>query len=793
MSDLPTLLVYCDPDLGDGPGHNSHHARAVLAAAAERGLPTVAVVNVFARQSFVGSEVRRRYTHSSWDRLSVWGYRSHANTVALEARFIAETAPVLESLQGMAPVVVLIPNGFLHHLGACERLARRFQNCRFDILFRYERAFFDTPYARRWFARAEHADLGDRLILSTDSHRLRYEIGGLTRMGVRVHPIPHVVPEDYCPPGFELGNTAGRPMVICHLGNARVEKGFGHVARAMAAARTLPFPTCFHLQTSDPDAQSLPVVAGLNRTTKDGHVTYPGALAARDYFGILASSDISLLPYDAAIYFARTSGLALDSMLVGTPVIVPNHTWMADIVKRYGNGLILDRVDDGAICHAITQAREVLPELRRAAAAARLELAAVHNPTQFVGSILARASSAFDQRRERRAAIIFPWGDLLKRQSGAAYRFAEMLAFLETHYDNVRVLYLGGEPGAFTSRTFCEAYNNRHWYMNPLRFILVLLCYLMRLPYGDVAHLWLFWMARRDDVLRLRCEELAHWADDVFAEYPYLSPLLEEPCANAGSRLFTTLHDILSAQVRTPALRRLTQRVEISAIRRGGTVIVLSAEEGQALRKHGIVARHVPTPFAPQAAAGLPSVDAARSLLLRRHGLAVAGRAVVMFVGSAFGPNIEAAQHMRQASRDYRGQHLSPTPLFVVAGACHDPCLDASFVALGPVTADVIEALYSVASVVVVPLRRGTGVSIKVIEALSRGKAIVATSVGVRGLPVTSGKHCVIHDDLATIGTVLRAVIDCNELREHLEIGAKSFASEHNRERFAEILAKGIR
>ena len=790
--DRATVFVYCDPDLGDGPGHNSHHARAVLAAASQRGLATVAVVNVVAPHGVVSADVRRAYTHSSWDRLSVWGYRSHANAVALESRFVGETAPVLESLRGRASVVVLIPNGFLHHLGACERLARRFQNCRFDVLFRYERAFFDTPYARRWFARAEHADLGDRLILSTDSHRLQYEIGGLTRMGVRVHPIPHVVPEDYCPPGFELGDSAGRPMVICHLGNARVEKGFGHVARAIAAARTLPFPTCFHLQTSDPDAQSLPVVAGLDRTTKDGHVTYPGALGARDYFGTLASSDITLLPYDPAIYFARTSGLALDSMLVGTPVIVPNHTWMADIVKQYGNGVILDRVDEAAIGHAITQAWHQLPVLRHAAAGARLELATAHNPKQFVASVMRDVTTASDPRRGRRAAIIFPWGDLLKRQSGAAYRFAEMLEFLEEHYDHVRVMYLGGEPGAFTSRTFCETYYNRHWYVNPIRFTLVLMCYLLRIPYQDVAHLWLFWMARRDDVLRLRCEELAHWADDVFAEYPYVSPLLQEPCANAGSRLFTTVHDILSAQVRTPALRRLTQRVETDAIRRGGTVIALNADEGRALGKHGIVAHHVATPFAPQAAAGLPSVDAAHSLLARRHGLAVDGRAVVMFVGSAFGPNIEAAQYMRQASRDYRGQHPRRTPLFVVAGACHDPCLDDGFVALGPVTADVIEALYSVATVVLVPLQHGTGVSIKVIEALSRGKAIVATSVGVRGLPVTSGTHCVIHDDLATIGTVLRAVIDCDELREHLEIGANSFASEHHHQAFVKILAQLI-
>ncbi len=790
MGDGATVLVYCDPGLGNGPGHNAHHARAVLSAAAARGLTSVAVVNVVAPQDVVGTDVRRAYLHTSWDRCSIWGYRSHANAAVLEARFVAETAPVLEALRGRPDVVVLVPNGFLHHLGACERLARRFENCRFDVLFRYERSFFDTPYARRWFARAERAGLGKRLILSTDSHRLRWEIGGLTSLPVRVHPIPHVVPVEVREAVYELGDLGNRPMVICHLGNARVEKGFHHVVRAMGAAHELPFQAHFRVQTSNPDAHCAPIVASLNPLATDGHVWYPVALVPSQYFKVLATSDVTVLPYDPVIYTARTSGLALDSMLAGTPVIVPNHTWMADVVKRYGNGVIIDRIDGAAITAAIIEAWRRLPELRSAAAVARAELEDTHTPEQFVASVMGAELPMVDRWCGRRAAIIFPWGDLLKRQSGAAYRFAEMLAFLEANYDHVRVMYLGGPPGAFTSRTFCEAYNNRHWFVNPLRFMLVLLCCLVWVKYQDVAHLWLFWMARRDRALRLRCEELARWGDDVFVEYPYVSPLLELPCAHAGSRLFTTMHDILSSQVRTPVLRRLTRRVEIDAIRRGGTVIVLNGEEGQALARHGIVAHHAATPFRPDAAADMPTVSAARSLLADRHSLNVDGRAVVLFVGSAFGPNIEAARYMRQASQAYPTQTPRQAPLFVVAGGCHKPYVSERLVALGTVDAGVIDALYSVTTVVMVPLQSGTGVSMKVIEALSRGKAVVATSAGVRGLSVRSGTHCLIHDDLATMGNVLRAVIEDDQLRKHVERGAHLFARSHSRQSFAEVLSK---
>ena len=61
--DRATVFVYCDPDLGDGPGHNSHHARAVLSAALQRGLATVAVVNVVDLRRVVSADVGRGYTY----------------------------------------------------------------------------------------------------------------------------------------------------------------------------------------------------------------------------------------------------------------------------------------------------------------------------------------------------------------------------------------------------------------------------------------------------------------------------------------------------------------------------------------------------------------------------------------------------------------------------------------------------------------------------------------------------------------------------------------------------------
>ena len=62
-------------------------------------------------------------------------------------------------------------------------------------------------------------------------------------------------------------------------------------------------------------------------------------------------------------------------------------------------------------------------------------------------------------------------------------------------------------------------------------------------------------------------------------------------------------------------------------------------------------------------------------------------------------------------------------------------------------------------AVYVVPLRVGGGTRLKIFEALAMGKAIVSTSVGVEGLPLTPGTHFVQADDPAQFADAVVALL----------------------------------
>ncbi|MGO4669774.1 glycosyltransferase family 4 protein [Bosea sp. 2RAB26] len=105
----------------------------------------------------------------------------------------------------------------------------------------------------------------------------------------------------------------------------------------------------------------------------------------------------------------------------------------------------------------------------------------------------------------------------------------------------------------------------------------------------------------------------------------------------------------------------------------------------------------------------------------------------LLFIGGAHPPNCEGISAF---VRSCFGPFLSPRGVqLVVAGAAGPaaglPPMPGLHV-LGPVRD--LRPLYAAAQLVVVPLLSGTGVSIKTLEAISFGKPVLTTPIGVRGL-----------------------------------------------------------
>jgi sugar transferase (PEP-CTERM/EpsH1 system associated) len=81
-------------------------------------------------------------------------------------------------------------------------------------------------------------------------------------------------------------------------------------------------------------------------------------------------------------------------------------------------------------------------------------------------------------------------------------------------------------------------------------------------------------------------------------------------------------------------------------------------------------------------------------------------------------------------------------------------------------------------SVYVVPLRIGGGTRLKIFEAMAMGKAVVSTTVGAEGLPVTSGQNVMIADEPARFAHAVIHLIRDTESRRRIEAEARRLVVE---------------
>lgn len=151
--------------------------------------------------------------------------------------------------------------------------------------------------------------------------------------------------------------------------------------------------------------------------------------------------------------------------------------------------------------------------------------------------------------------------------------------------------------------------------------------------------------------------------------------------------------------------------------------------------------------------------------------------ASLLFVGNlAHFPNVDAVAHFRDEIWPEL-ERLRPNARFVVAGRSAPAALQALHdghrcVFTGPVPD--LAPVYETASVVVVPMRLGSGTRVKVLEALAHGKAVVSTSTGVEGLDLRPGVDVVVADEPAAFARACVRLFDDGDARRRLGATARA-------------------
>ena len=92
--------------------------------------------------------------------------------------------------------------------------------------------------------------------------------------------------------------------------------------------------------------------------------------------------------------------------------------------------------------------------------------------------------------------------------------------------------------------------------------------------------------------------------------------------------------------------------------------------------------------------------------------------------------------------------------------------------------ADDLASEYRACDVFVCPLRVGTGIKNKMMEALASGCAVVSTDIGIEGLAVRDGEHLLVANDPLEFANAVNRLLREPELRNRLGRGARAYAEQ---------------
>ncbi len=778
----PTFCIV-DPTLKNLAGHYFAYDAAVAHAASQSGYVPLILAH---RQ--VEREITEQVGVEPVFAEDMWGKRRHATwlgrTLAkLPANFLFLWT-LIASARRLPPRSIVFVHSFIDRqilgLALLPMLLGRKRSLTYVYLLRYQPDFYRSAVAACSFRLLERIAERFGVRLATDSERLRDLLEELTTLPIEVLPIPHVPPDAS---DFAWPSDPARPCRFVSLGSARDEKGIYEILDAIRILHRDGFNDAFDfvLQCNDTTPEVAAAIATFQAERLPHCELLTETLDSQTYYRQLQQTDVVLLPYWRSIYTARTSGVFMEALAAGKPVIATRDSWMSDQLAMHGAGVLCDDHNPAVLAGAIRQAATDLVRLSERARGNRGRWLAQHNPLALVQAIISPGSlHAADA--PRRIALLYPWEDFVEKQGGASRRCNLLVDFLAPRGASIRVLQSGRRPPAVMPGCRVSALGRVPPAAVLARALLRFAAFVVSRGKG-ARHDWIIWQFIRLRFIgrfRRRIHRLVRWADVVLLEYPFWMSVVAPIARKEGKRVVLTVHDIMATQISdAPAMQKLAWQFERRAFGLADRLVAVSANDQATLCAAGLRAELAPNP-ADSRMFDLDRLSEPRRVVAEQFGVQVPGRRICLFVGSLHEPNVIAAARIRDLARRMRAMAEGADISFVVAGGCAPAERDGNFVALGRIDDALLMALYALADLVLIPLPYGTGTSLKTIEAMAGGKVVLGTAAAFRGLEVTSGIEAVVEDDLDRYPECIVRLLAEDIRRMRIGASARRFAAQYD-------------
>jgi succinoglycan biosynthesis protein ExoO len=261
---------------------------------------------------------------------------------------------------------------------------------------------------------------------------------------------------------------------------------------------------------------------------------------------------------------------------------------------------------------------------------------------------------------------------------------------------------------------------------------------------------------------RVRCRP----GDLIVCDYAHLTQAIAK-MGQTGVPSIVIMHDLVSSRARqfdglgrSDSVDTMTLTEEMTLLGKADLIVAIQADEA------GVVAASLP---------GHPVVVAPMAVELADQ-IHPGDDRSILFVGSMAAANIDGLEWFFESVWPRIAAERPGTRVNVVGSVCHrigPPPPGATYHGVVP---DLAKA-YRQAGVVISPLRAGSGLKIKLVEAMGWGKAIVATPVTLQGIGPLVGDAVVIREDAPAFASAVSELLSDPSARRQLGTRAREAAA----------------
>ncbi len=281
-----------------------------------------------------------RVSKNNYDKISIYMYTSHPLYFPVFAKLLNLERYSTLNIQAYLGLFYLDP-GF----------------CRNESVPKYERML------RSISGSVEKYDPDQRVNLCADSERIVSCYSPYFRRSIKVFPIPLGKIADHSRVSQQLKKNIEK-IIIGFLGYAHIKQGY-HLVRDLylriVNAKGYSHVNFIMRHNTNLGIEDMSEMVDEFKKETERIVHLIGDLPKDKYEEQVSNCDIILMPHSRAEYPCQTSGLFVDSLRKRKVVVVPEDTWMADMIKQYGSGEIFKSGDISSFVNAVKKVCDNFP------------------------------------------------------------------------------------------------------------------------------------------------------------------------------------------------------------------------------------------------------------------------------------------------------------------------------------------------------------------------------------------------------------------------------------------------